>query len=357
MLVGGHRLAGGVLRPSARDGSTPAHRPTSSSSTTGPPTPLTRAEPGRPPALRPRPQPRPLDDGGRSLRAARPAHRHRGRGAGARSRPRRGRIALGANGGVLSFHPESPMKRPTSLLALVSLTLAAASAFAASAEWEDPRVFAIGTEKPHATLVPFADREAALVARPREVVPRARPERDLEVQVAEEPLRGPGRIRDAGLRRRRAGTTSRCPPTGRWSARGRGARTTSPSSATSSTRSRPTRRACRTTTTRPASTAPRFVVPEDAGGSARLPALRGRAVRVLRLGQRTQDRLPRGRLHAGRVRRDGCREAGRQPARGRGHRLLGRHLPGGPGLLALRRHLPRRVPRDRGRRSTCATSR
>ncbi len=33
---------------------------------------------------------------------------------------------------------------------------------AATPEWEDPAVFALGTEKPHATLLPFADRTSAL---------------------------------------------------------------------------------------------------------------------------------------------------------------------------------------------------
>ncbi len=52
---------------------------------------------------------------------------------------------------------------------LVTLALAGglglgapAPARAASPEWEDPAVFAIGMERPHATLIPFADRTGAL---------------------------------------------------------------------------------------------------------------------------------------------------------------------------------------------------
>jgi beta-galactosidase len=54
------------------------------------------------------------------------------------------------------------MPRPR---ALPSVLLAAATITAlpiAAAEWEDPAVFAVGTERPHSTLVPFGDRASAL---------------------------------------------------------------------------------------------------------------------------------------------------------------------------------------------------
>jgi beta-galactosidase len=57
------------------------------------------------------------------------------------------------------------MRAPTTTAIIVFGLLAAAPAWTAP-EWEDPAVFSIGAERPHATLVPFPDREAALTRDP-----------------------------------------------------------------------------------------------------------------------------------------------------------------------------------------------
>ena len=113
----------------------------------------------------------------------------------------------------------------------------------------------------------------------------------------------------------------------------------------------------------PARRQPRRALPDALRGAGRLEgpqrlrALRGRAVGLLRVAERAEARLSRGRVHAGRVRPDAAPAAGDERARGRGDPPLGRQLPRGPGLLAPRRDLPRRVPRSRSRRCACATSR
>ena len=77
LLVGGHRLAGAFFRlPFGKlDAGAPADLAVLDYSAADAPD---RGEPGRPPPLRPRPQPRPLDDGGRALRPARPEHHNGG---------------------------------------------------------------------------------------------------------------------------------------------------------------------------------------------------------------------------------------------------------------------------------------
>ncbi len=79
--------------------------------------------------------------------------------------------------------------------------------------------------------------------------------------------------------------------------------------------------------------------------------LRGRAVGVLRVAERDADWIPRGRVHAGRVRSDAAPAARPERAGGRGAPPLGRQLSRGPGLLAAGRHLPRRLSRGAARRA------
>ena len=112
----------------------------------------------------------------------------------------------------------------------------------------------------------------------------------------------------------------------------------------------------------------RFVLPHHvhrAGrleGPHRVPALRGRVQRLLRVGERREGGLQRGQLHRPRVQRHEVPPSRRQPARRGGLPLERRRVPRGPGLLPLLRHLPQRdalrdaedgnprLPRHRGPR-------
>ena len=51
---------------------------------------------------------------------------------------------------------------PSALTLVATTLLATSQASPLAPEWEDPAVFAVGTEQPHATFVPYAAREAAL---------------------------------------------------------------------------------------------------------------------------------------------------------------------------------------------------
>ena len=223
------------------------------------------------------------------------------------------------------------------------LLLAAPQNPPAAPEWEDPAVFAVGTERPRATFVALRDARGGDRARPRALAVLPAAERRLALPLGEEPVRPAGGLRAAGLRRRGLGHDA-----GAVELAG-GGREREPAlrpavllEHQAPVQGRPA--------ARPARRQPRRALPHALRGAGRvegperLRALRGRAVGLLRVAERAEAGLQGGRVHAGRVRPDGAPAAGDERARGRGDPPLGRQLPRGPGLLALRRDLPRRVP-------------
>ena len=187
------------------------------------------------------------------------------------------------------------------------------------------------------------DARGSALPRPATLAVLPAPERKLAVPLGEEPAGDRGGIRAAGLRRRGVGHAA-----GAVELAG-GRREQGPA-----LRSAVLHQHQAPVPGRPAARAPRRQshgpLPHTIRGAGRLEgsprprALRGRAVGVLRLAQRQEARLSRGRLHARRVRPDAPPRAGSERARRRGDPPLGRQLPRGPGLLASRRDLPRRLP-------------
>ena len=92
-------------------------------------------------------------------------------------------------------------------------------------------------------------------------------------------------------------------------------------------------------------TAAVLVPPSDAGGARRRPRTRARRSHGWRPGSAAEGPRHRGRVHVGRVRRPprGCLPNGPRPRSRRVKALIARRR-------RLRRHVPRRVPHDRGRR-------
>ena len=191
------------------------------------------------------------------------------------------------------------------------LLLAAAQATAKAPEWEDPTVFAVGAERPRASFVPHATREDAL-SRDRialAVLPPA--ERQLAFPLAEEPISRRRRASSSPATTTAGWDRCRCPRTGRWSAPTRTGPTTGPSSRNIKHpfKADPPRVPHDDNPTGLYRT--RFELPAEWKGRSVLRPLRGRAVGLLRLAQRTAAGLPRGRLHAGRVRPDAAPRARR----------------------------------------------
>ena len=58
------------------------------------------------------------------------------------------------------------MKRRGSIWAWVAAVLAVTESLAGQEMWTDPSVFHVNREPPHATLLPFADREGAMAGIP-----------------------------------------------------------------------------------------------------------------------------------------------------------------------------------------------
>ena len=209
------------------------------------------------------------------------------------------------------------------LAALGSASLPAAEASAATPEatapvpanveaaaWTDPPngypewnnnigIFQVGSEPPHATFMPYADLAQALAGRPHRLALPARPRRRLAV-----PARRPARRPRPRLPPRPTSTTApgppcRCPPTGSCTATTSRSTSTSPipgGAPTARTRT-PSRLSRRPGSTRSASTAGPSIFPPGWQGRRRPPPLRGRQVRLLPVGQRHHDRLPRRLLH------------------------------------------------------------
>ena len=235
------------------------------------------------------------------------------------------------------------------------LLLASPQKPTAAPPWEDPAVFRVGTERPRATFVAFADRGAAIAGDPARSPFFQLLSGTWRFRWAKNPFVLPAGFEQPGYDD--AGWDA-MPVPSNWQVVG-------------ANENRPYDRPFFTNikqpfkadpAARPARRQPRRPLPQALRGAGRLEgperlrALRGRAVRLHRLAERPEAGLQGGRVHAGRVRPDGAPATGHERAGGRGHPPLGRQLPGGPGLLASRRDLPRGLPGRRRRRCACAIS-
>ena len=187
------------------------------------------------------------------------------------------------------------------------------------------------------------DARGSALPRPAAVAVLPAAERKLAVPLGEEPAGGRGGLRAAGVRRRGLGHAAGAVElAGRRRERGTALRPALLHQHQAPVPGRPAARAPRRQ--------PHGALPDALRGAGRLEGpprprpLRGRAVGVLRVAERQEARLPRGLLHAGRVRPHAPPRVGRERPRRPGDPPLGRQLPGGPGLLAPRRDLPRRLP-------------
>ena len=212
-------------------------------------------------------------------------------------------------------------------------------------EWEDPAVFAVGTERP-ARHVRALRHAGGALSRDRHRSPFFRLlNGELALPLGQEPVRGCRRASSS-----RATTTAAwdtMPVPSNWQVVGR-------------EREPPLRPAVLhehqapvqgRPAARPARRQPRRALPHALRGAGgvegpqRARALRGRAVGLLRLAERRRSwATSEDAFTPARVRRHAVPRVGRQRAGRRGDTPLGRQLPRRPGLLALRGHLPRRVP-------------
>ena len=172
--------------------------------------------------------------------------------------------------------------------------------------------------------------------------------RPLALPRRREPRGGAGRLRGAGLRRRRVADDRRA---GRVDAPGLRP------PALHERRDAVRRGAARRSRAEPDGPVPRALrAPGRLGGAARRARVRRGRERPLRVRERPRGRALEGLAPPGRVRRDGRAPAGRERRRRRGRALVGRELDRGPGPVVARGPHARRDAHRDGRRLARTTS-
>ena len=240
------------------------------------------------------------------------------------------------------------MRNHYSSLVLVALVFAAP----AVPEWQDPEVFSVGAEPPHATLMPFPSEAAALTAidHPEQSPFYLSLNGQWQFHHAMKPA---DRATDFYRADFDASGWDKIKVPANWQLEGYDY----PIYVNIRYPFGPANPPHIPHDNNPVGSYRRtFTVPDDWDGRQVFLHFRRRRLGLLRLGQRPEGRLQRRQPHARRVQHHEVPQAGREPAGRRGLPLVRRLLPRRPGLLADERHLPRRLSLRHCPRCTSATS-